>query len=98
MVDALRQTYPNIQVDLINWKDLTITQQLDTLMGTTILITPAGGVSTLAPFLSEGADAIILDQLAGGTGPDSLVDGDLPRQTVSMEASTAGSRCPTKYR
>ena len=57
----IQLTYPKIQLDVINWNDFTFTQQMHELYKTTILITPCGGISMIAPFLPKGTHAIIMD-------------------------------------
>ncbi|KAJ3194649.1 hypothetical protein HK101_002238 [Irineochytrium annulatum] len=83
MVDHLRTKHPKVRLDVIEWHKLDIKEQLEVLTSTTLLITPAGGVSMMMPFLPEGAHAIILDYL------EKEDDGFLTTwkgQSVSMES------------
>ncbi|CAF1406226.1 unnamed protein product [Rotaria sp. Silwood1] len=57
----LRQTYPQVKTDIINWKGMPFRNQMHELYSTTVLITPCGGVSSTVPFLPKGAHAIIMD-------------------------------------
>ncbi|CAF3954742.1 unnamed protein product [Rotaria sp. Silwood1] len=57
----LRQTYPEVKIDVINWKGMPFRKQMHELHSTTVLITPCGGVSSTVPFLPKGAHAIIMD-------------------------------------
>ncbi|CAF2144734.1 unnamed protein product [Rotaria magnacalcarata] len=54
-------TYPEIQLDVIDWSRYSFSQQLHELYKTTILITPCGGISAIIPFLPEGTHAIVMD-------------------------------------
>ncbi|KAJ3006621.1 hypothetical protein HKX48_009549 [Thoreauomyces humboldtii] len=85
MVEFLRQAWPTVQLDVVCFSDLSITEQLHVFTNTTILITHSGGGSAMLPFLPDGAHAIILDYLAGGGGP--VIDNDVPGHSVSMEAA-----------
>jgi hypothetical protein len=61
LVEFLEDTYPDIPVEVVEWSKMSIPDQLRLLQNTTILITPAGGVSMIAPFLPHGAHAIFMD-------------------------------------
>jgi hypothetical protein len=61
VVKFLRDTYPTIETKVVDFAKLTIKEQLELMMNTTIYITPAGGVSMMAPFLPVGAHAIFMD-------------------------------------
>ncbi|CAF1075402.1 unnamed protein product [Rotaria sordida] len=54
----IKLTYPQIQLDVIDWTKYTFTQQMHELYKTTILITPCGGISTIIPFLPKGTHTI----------------------------------------
>ena len=73
----LRMTYPEIRITVIDWKDIGLTDQLELLMSTTVIISPAGGVSTLLPFLPNGAHAILMDF--------PLIEEEGGSKSVSME-------------
>ncbi|KAI8852262.1 hypothetical protein BC829DRAFT_385543 [Chytridium lagenaria] len=79
----IRQKYPTIQLDTIDFKDHTIASQLSILLSTTLLITPAGGISMVLPFLPDGAHAIVLDYMEK---EDSWLIGTKKGESVSMEA------------
>jgi hypothetical protein len=57
----VRSTYPNIPVEVIEWHKKSFVKQIELLLNTTILISPAGGVSMIAPFLPRGSHAILMD-------------------------------------
>ena len=57
----LRATYPDIHVSVVDWQHMSLQNQFEVLMSTTVAITPAGGGSMLLPFLPLGAHAIIMD-------------------------------------
>ena len=61
VVKFVRETYPRIPVDVIEWHKIPFIKQIELLLKTTILITPCGGVSMIAPFLPHGSHAIIMD-------------------------------------
>jgi hypothetical protein len=61
VVTFVRKTYPSIPVEVIEWQKITFVKQIELLLNTTILISPPGGVSMIAPFLPHGSHAIILD-------------------------------------
>jgi len=61
VLDFIQQTYPTIEVNVVEWHKMTFTEQMKELYKTTILITPPGGVSCIVPFLPKGAHAIIMD-------------------------------------
>jgi hypothetical protein len=61
VVTFVRKTYPNIPVDVIEWHKMAFVKQIDLLLNTTIFISPAGGVSMIAPFLPYGSHAILMD-------------------------------------
>jgi hypothetical protein len=51
VIKFLQTTYPTIPIDIIDFASMTIKEQLQKMMNTTIFITPCGGVSMMAPFL-----------------------------------------------
>ena len=57
----IRQTYPNISSEAVEWHKIPFNQQVAKLLNTTIFITPCGGVSLIIPFLPNGAHAIVMD-------------------------------------
>ena len=61
VVTFVRKTYPAIPVNVIEWNKISFVQQIELLLNTTILISPAGGVSMIAPFLPHGSHAILMD-------------------------------------
>ncbi|ORY43480.1 hypothetical protein BCR33DRAFT_262263 [Rhizoclosmatium globosum] len=82
-VAHIKKLYPTTQVDVIEWQKLDMAAQLQLMHSTTIFISPCGGVSTLLPFLPEGAHAIIVDYF------DRVGDsyyGTRAGTSVSMEA------------
>ncbi|KAJ3028263.1 UNVERIFIED_CONTAM: hypothetical protein HDU68_002070 [Siphonaria sp. JEL0065] len=83
IVTHVKKRYPSVKVDVIEWQKLGIKEQLELLQSTTLLITPSGGVSTLLPFLPEGAHAIIVDYYERTGDPWY---GTQPKTSVSMEA------------
>jgi hypothetical protein len=60
----LQKMYPSIPVRVVDWSKMSIAKQLEIAVKTTILISPPGGVSMIAPFLPEGAHAIFMDFFA----------------------------------
>ncbi len=50
-IDFIRKTYPTIPIQVIAPQNMSMYQQLEVMTKTTILITPSGGISFLAPFL-----------------------------------------------
>ncbi len=79
--DFIRKTYPTITVKVVDFSNLTIHDQLEVMLHTTIFITPCGGVSMMAPFLPHGAHAIFMDyfankdQLGFYTGESAAMEG-----------------------
>lgn len=61
VVVFLKSTYPNISVEVVEWQKMPFVRQIELLLQTTILISPAGGVSMIAPFLPHGSHAILMD-------------------------------------
>jgi hypothetical protein len=61
VVTFVRSTYSNIPVEVIEWHKMALVKQIELLLHTTILISPAGGVSMIAPFLPHGSHAILMD-------------------------------------
>jgi hypothetical protein len=61
VVAFLKKTYPTIDVIEIDYAKLSIQQQLELMMNITVFISPAGGVSMMAPFLPTGSHAIFMD-------------------------------------
>ncbi len=61
VVTFVRNTYPNIPIEVIEWHKMSFVKQIGLLLNTTILISPAGGVSMIAPFLPHGSHAILMD-------------------------------------
>jgi hypothetical protein len=64
VVTFVRKIYPNISVEVIEWHKMAFVKQIELLLNTTIFISPAGGVSMIAPFLPHGSHAIIMDYYA----------------------------------
>ncbi|KAI9334095.1 hypothetical protein BDR26DRAFT_1009801 [Obelidium mucronatum] len=83
VVSWVKSRYPSVKVDVVEWQKLGIKEQLELLQSTTVFITPCGGVSTLLPFLPEGAHAIIIDYYERN---GDLWYGTQPNTSVSMEA------------
>ncbi|KAJ3117518.1 hypothetical protein HDU96_006447 [Phlyctochytrium bullatum] len=79
----LAKRYPGVEVKVLDFKDLTITEQLREMMATTLIVTPPGGISMVLPFLPDGAHAIILDYLEK---EDNDLVGTKAGESVSMEA------------
>lgn len=79
----LKNRYPTVPVCVVDWSTLSIQDQLELLIKTTVLITPPGGISMLMPFLSAGAQAIIFDYLEK---EDNWYVGSQKDRSVSMEA------------
>lgn len=61
LANFLKQEYPSISVEIVEWDLLPIKGQLEKILDSTILITPCGGVSFIMPFLPNGAHAIVMD-------------------------------------
>ncbi|KAJ3212672.1 hypothetical protein HDU82_007750 [Entophlyctis luteolus] len=63
LVNFVRAKYAGLGVDVevVEWQKLPMKAQLELMHSTTIFISPSGGVSTLLPFLPEGAHAILID-------------------------------------
>jgi hypothetical protein len=78
----IKSRYPRIKVDVVDFKELSINDQLRLLIDTTVLITPPGGISMMLPFLPDGANAIILDYLEK---EDDVHIGTRAGESVSME-------------
>jgi hypothetical protein len=57
----VKDTYSDIEVDLVEWNDISMFKQLKMLSETTLMISPPGGVSMTIPFLPDGAHAIVMD-------------------------------------
>jgi len=57
----LHKTYPDIPVTVVDWTKMSLTEQFRVLLSTTVIISPAGGISMMLPFLPFGAHAIITD-------------------------------------
>ncbi|UJR24139.1 hypothetical protein I4U23_027105 [Adineta vaga] len=57
----VRDTYPKISTEVIEWHTVEFNHQIEKLLNTTILITPCGGVSMIIPLLPHGAHAIVMD-------------------------------------
>ncbi|KAJ3143138.1 hypothetical protein HK100_008257 [Physocladia obscura] len=72
-----------VDVRVVEWQKLSMTEQLELMHSTTIFITPSGGVSTLLPFLPAGAHAIIIDYFERTGDP---YYGATAGTSVSMEA------------
>jgi len=83
VVGQIRSKYPHTRVHVVDFKDNSIKEQLSLLLSTTLLVTPAGGISMVLPFLPDGANAIILDYLEK---EDDWVFGTKAGESVSMEA------------
>ncbi|KAJ1563382.1 hypothetical protein HK405_002244, partial [Cladochytrium tenue] len=83
VVAALRARFPGVVLDVVNWAGMSVTEQLRLLLDTTVLVTPAGGVGMLAPFLPEGAHLVPMDYLEN---LDWWLLGTHSGQSVSMEA------------
>ncbi|KAJ3217117.1 hypothetical protein HDU67_008494 [Dinochytrium kinnereticum] len=79
----IKSKYPKVKVEVVEFKDMTVKEQLRLMTTTTVLITPAGGISMILPFLPDGAQAIILDYLEK---EDSQLIGTRGGESVSMEA------------
>ncbi|KAJ3389540.1 hypothetical protein HDU84_008651 [Entophlyctis sp. JEL0112] len=63
LVDFVRRKYGSkgVEIEVVEWQKMEMKAQLELMQNTTIFITPSGGVSTLLPFLPEGAHAIVID-------------------------------------
>jgi hypothetical protein len=85
LVDFLELTYPDIPIQVVDWSSMSIEEQLQLLLNTTILVTPAGGVSMTAPFLPRGAHAIFMDYYVSHT-----MYGFREGESGSMEAAFWG--------
>jgi hypothetical protein len=57
----IKEKYPNVKLDIVDWDRLSIHDQLKLMTETTLLIAPIGGISSFAPFLPRGAHAIFMD-------------------------------------
>jgi hypothetical protein len=53
---------------VVEWHKVPFPKQIELLLNTTILISPAGGVSMIAPFLPHGAHAILMDYYVNHSG------------------------------
>ncbi|CAF1157411.1 unnamed protein product [Adineta steineri] len=78
----VRNTYPNISTEVVEWHTIPFDKQIEKILHTTILITPCGGVSLILPMLPHGAHAIVMDYYV--TDPDH---GLLLGQSGSMEGA-----------
>jgi hypothetical protein len=65
LFEFLKEKYSHIRVDMIDLADLSLEDQLQEMLDTTILITPNGGVSMIMPFIAIDSYAIIMDYLGG---------------------------------
>lgn len=83
VVKFIVNKYSQVSVCVVDLSDYSIKEQLDLLLNTTLLLTPAGGISMLLPFLPNGANAIILDYLEK---EDNELVGTKSGESVSMEA------------
>ncbi|KAJ3071048.1 hypothetical protein HDU98_005899 [Podochytrium sp. JEL0797] len=83
VVQQVRLAYPAVEVVVVEWHKMEIKEQLELLQGTTVFVTPSGGVSTLLPFLPEGAHAIVVDYYERKGDP---YYGTVAKASVSMEA------------
>ena len=81
VVRFVRNKYPKISIDVIEWHKVTFVEQIQILLNTTILISPAGGVSMVAPFLPHGSHAILMDYYVTGENSFGFRNGS----SASME-------------
>ncbi|UJR34019.1 hypothetical protein I4U23_021433 [Adineta vaga] len=77
----VRETYPNISTEVIEWHTVPFNRQIEKLLHSTILITPCGGVSMIIPLLPHGAHAIVMDYYV--TKPHGYAYG----QSASMDGA-----------
>lgn len=61
VITFVKNTYPDIPTRVIEWHKMELAKQIELLLNTTILLSPAGGVAMIAPFLSYGSHAILMD-------------------------------------
>jgi hypothetical protein len=50
-----------MSVEVVEWHKLPFVKQIELLLDTTVLISPAGDVSMTAPFLPRGSHAILMN-------------------------------------
>ncbi|KAK4049306.1 hypothetical protein OIV83_004243 [Microbotryomycetes sp. JL201] len=60
LVQSLRDRF-NVEVELLDPNELSLTDQLAVLSRTTVLVSPCGGISFSAAFLPPGASAVFSD-------------------------------------
>ncbi|KAJ1562811.1 hypothetical protein HK405_007397, partial [Cladochytrium tenue] len=80
---AARLAGTDTELRVVDWVRLSVGEQLALLQSATLLVSPAGGVSMLTPFLPDGAHAVFLDYLER---EDNGFVGTRPGLSVSMEA------------
>eukprot|EP00563_Minutocellus_polymorphus_P007569 CAMPEP_0181022660 /NCGR_PEP_ID=MMETSP1070-20121207/1629_1 /TAXON_ID=265543 /ORGANISM="Minutocellus polymorphus, Strain NH13" /LENGTH=283 /DNA_ID=CAMNT_0023099609 /DNA_START=137 /DNA_END=988 /DNA_ORIENTATION=- len=87
MVEDLRKLLPGVEFHVQEWHKMNSwEEQLGLLGRTSILISPAGGVSMNGPFLPEGGALVLMDYLANEK--DSAMFGcNSPGESCSMEAT-----------
>lgn len=61
VVDFLERYHISSRVKVIEWQHSSLQEQMEILMNTSLLITPAGGISMLIPFLPIHAHVLIMD-------------------------------------
>lgn len=71
----LREAYPEVDVDIIEWQKLGVKGNLEELGKTTILLTPCGGVSMMLPFLPPGSHAIVMGESGWPSQSRGIADG-----------------------
>lgn len=86
LVEDLRKLLPGVELHVQEWHKMkNWTEQLELLGRTSILITPAGGVSMNGPFLPKGGALILMDYLANENDSKQF-ECNNPGESCSMEA------------
>jgi Glycosyltransferase 61 len=84
VIEHIKLQYPAVKFIVTDPSKLSIAEQLELTMNSTILITPPGGISMLIPFLPIDSTAIIMDYYS--PEDDSLIS-SRKGESVSMEIS-----------
>lgn len=86
VLEDLRKLLPGVELHVQEWHKMkNWEEQLELLGRTSILITPAGGVSMNGPFLPEGGALVLMDYLAN-ENDSGLFEFNSPGESCSMEA------------
>ena len=97
LVGELRRCYPSADVALVDPETLSFEEELRLIANATVYITPGGGGSFTAPFLSRNAILIIAAACwpgtAAGLGADTAVGLGIDKNNPCQAPSPAGVCC-----